>query len=401
MNDGRKLGFAEFLGDIRGVIVSPARRFAVIDERGIARGSLALLLVPAYFGFAWAGGVYFDRDPFYGYSLIIPALPAAAATFLKLFLIHWTARLFEGRGRYSRGQGRFRRMITVFGYTSVPAIMALILGAALFFLSPAGIGALMRDFRPLFLSIMIAVGIALFIWNLILVILALRTVYAMRDLKIAASFFLGSILAAVPAMPVMSVVAEARVDADFLRPLLAERIVRFYAGDAEPSAGRRATIRIHIDKLAYRFKDPARFDLAAVDPSPAYFTKTGPRGRRVVLGSSSWFTFRREEQIVGRVAGLPGEEVELVAGRLRVNGNPVIEPYLQGVTAAASFPRTELGPSEYLILPEDRTLLDVYPEEWVVPRGRIAGRVVRNRWPIGWLIYRPAAFPEAASPQHP
>lgn len=401
MNKGGKLGFAEFLGDIRGVIVSPARRFALIDERGMARGSLALLLVPAYLGFAWVGGVYFDRDPFYGYSFIIPALPAAGATLLKLFLIHWVARLIEGGGRYSRGHGRFRRMITLFGYTSVPAIIALILGAALFFFSPAGIGALVRNFRPLFLSIMIALGIALFIWNLILVILALRVVYAMRDLKIAASFFLGSILAAIPAIPAMSVVTEAHVDADFMRPLLAERIVRFYAGDAEPTAGRRAAIRIHIDALGYRLKEPARFDLVAYDPSPAYFTKTGRQGRRMVLGGSSWFTFRREEQIVGRIVGLPEEEVEIVAGTLTIDDAPVSEPYLSGSPAPVSLPRTVLKPFEYLILPDDRALLQAHPEEWIVARDRITGRVIRNRWPIGWLIYRPAAFYEAAPPPRP
>ena len=95
MGNGRKLSFLEFLSDIRLVVTSPARRFALIKERGAGWGSLVLLMVPIYFGFYYMGGVYFDRDPFPGYSFIPPLVAAAVAVFLKLFFIHVVARMFR------------------------------------------------------------------------------------------------------------------------------------------------------------------------------------------------------------------------------------------------------------------------------------------------------------------
>jgi signal peptidase I len=393
MNKTKRLSFSEFLGDIRGVVTSPSRRFALIQERGAAWGSLVLLILPAYFGFAWAGGIYFDRDPFYGYAFLTPAVLATIATFLKLFLIHFVARLFEGRGHYSRAHGRFRQMITVFGYTTVPAIIALVLAAVIFLAAPGEISTAFRDFRTLSWSFMIALSASLFLWNLILVVLALRVVYLMRDLKIVASFLLGLILTAIPAMGAMLVVTEVKVDSAFLQPILADRILQLHAAEAGPGAAREVMIQIHVDLLAYHLKSPKRFDLVAFTPFPDYFQKKGREGGRIVVGGRAWLALHREEQVVGRILGLPGDQVELSSGRLRVNGQFLDEPYLPPERASTvSIPARQLGPSEYFVLPDDRELMKTYPDEWVVPRQGITGRVVTNRWPMGWLIYRSSAF---------
>ena len=105
MINGRKLSFLEFLSDIRLVLTSPARRFDLIKERGAAWGSLVLLVVPLYFGFSYMGGVYFDRDPFPGYSFIPPLVIAAVAVFLKLFFIHVVARMFRPQESPEQGRG--------------------------------------------------------------------------------------------------------------------------------------------------------------------------------------------------------------------------------------------------------------------------------------------------------
>src|SRR5512135_2288628 len=134
-NTGR-LSAREFLGDIRLTVTSPASRFPVIQERGALWGSLLLLVGPAYFAFAWWGGILFDYDPFPGYSFIIPVFPAAAVTLLKGFGVHVVARLFEGSGRYTRGKGRLRNLLFVFGYAGIPEIIILTLWLLLVVLIP-------------------------------------------------------------------------------------------------------------------------------------------------------------------------------------------------------------------------------------------------------------------------
>jgi len=54
-----------------------------------------------------------------------------------------------------------------------------------------------------------------------------------------------------------------------------------------------------------------------------------------------------------------------------------------------------LGPSEYLILPENRQLIAGMKDELIVPGARILGRQIINRWPLGWWSLNPAVFLEA------
>jgi hypothetical protein len=190
MRHSEKLSFGEFLRDIWLVITSPARRFALIQERGALWGSLVLLLIPAYLAFHYVGGIYFAREPFPGYYLIPPIFAAIAATILKLGAIHICTRLFKAKLQGTQARGRFADLVVVFGYTGVPAILAIMLATAIFFLIPSEIGRLMVQVKAVGMSIMIAVAISLFVWNLILVVLALRTVYSIRDIQIVAAFCL-------------------------------------------------------------------------------------------------------------------------------------------------------------------------------------------------------------------
>jgi signal peptidase I len=71
------------------------------------------------------------------------------------------------------------------------------------------------------------------------------------------------------------------------------------------------------------------------------------RGDLVVLARSEGL------EVVKRVVGLPGERVRLAAGRLEVDGTPVLEPYLHGGAGAGELD-LELGPAQYLVLGDHR-----------------------------------------------
>jgi hypothetical protein len=395
MGNGKKLTFLEFLSDIRLVVTSPARRFALIRERGVGWGSLVLLLVPMYFGFHYMGGVYYDRDPFPGYSFIPPLVAAAAAVFLKLFFIHIIARMFRPRGSAERGQGTFSGLVVVFGYTGVPGLLVLLLALIIFLIVPQEMGYLMRNFKAVTLSIMVSLGIAFFVWNLILVVLALRTVYPIRDFKIVISFLLGSVLMTVPAFSTFWIVAPARIDLQYVQPILAQKILRLIASDPTTTLSPNTEVEVHVDRLAYQLRPPNRFELVTFSPRLPQSQPTGRRGG-ILFGSNSIFSWDAEGCLVGRIVGLPEDAVEIVGGGLRINGQGWDEPYIAPeYRSSTSLPLKTLGPSEYLILPENRQLIAGMKDEWVVPRERILGRQILNRWPLGWWGLNPAVFLQA------
>jgi hypothetical protein len=384
MREGAGLGFSEFLADLWGVAAGPSRRFAVIRERGALWGSVLLLMLPSYIGFWWAGGIYFDGDPFPGYSFLMPAVAAGLAVLLKLLLLHLPARIIEGKGRYGRGTGSFRALACLYGYASLPEFLGETVGFALFFTVPSRTAGLIHDYRVVAISLLVAFGISLFLWNIILTVLAMRTVYPMRDWKLVVALVLGTVISVLVTLPAMrTVVGQADVDIAYLKPILTNHVLRFhYAGPRPPGGGQESKMGIHLDRLAYRFGSPRRFDLLIFEASAGY--GSGPTGAK---GDGD------HQRLVGRVLGIPGETVEMKGGEVTVDGRRVDEPYLLPEhRGSASLEHRRLGRDDYLVLPESRELVGEHPGEWIVPRHRILGRTIMNRWPLGWIAVRSHIF---------
>lgn len=392
MGQNGALKFGEFLRDIRLIVTTPAHRFAVIQERGAKWGSLLLLIMPTYFAFAFAGGIYFNRDPFPGYSFLPPLFAAFLAVYLKLYLIHFVARQFQGRNQAGPGRGRFRDLMVVFGYTQVPSLAAVLLAAGLFVFIPQDIGYVIHNFRAVSVSIMAALGIALFIWHLILVVLSMRTVYAARDLKLVVSFILGSVLMVVPALSTFWIVSTPHVDFAYVQPIISGRLLRFFASDPTSNISSDTKIAVHIDKLSYRLREPERFELVAIARSRQQSRKEGSNST-MVFGGQSGFMWEEGDYAIGRLVGLPGDTIGLDRGRLNINGRVWVEPYLAPeYSSDASLSPRSLGQSEYLVLPENRRLINELKDELVVKRDAICGREIVSRWPLGWLSFRPTVF---------
>ncbi len=392
MEDERELSFGEFLDDIRSIIVSPGRRFPVIHERGALWGSLFLLIAPGYFAFSYLGGIYFDREPFPGYSLLIPAVAAGLSAYVKIFCIHLVARLFEGKGRYFAATGRLRDLFVVIGYADVPSIIALLLAFSVFTVIPGQVGYLFHHSHTLAMIAFISLGIALFVWNLILAVLALRSVYPMRDIKIVAAVILGSALFALPALSLHLVVGEASVDMAYLAPDLNENLLRLFAPDPSQES-RPARIDVHVDRLAYKFKQPKRFDLAIFDPEHTLPGKGAQKQGGVVVGRVGVISGEKKDKAAGRIIGLPGERIEIVQGKLYINGQLWVEPYIAPQwESTASLALRTLAPAQFLILPDDRHLLGSGYSDVVVNRDAIAGRMCITKYPLGWWLFQPTVF---------
>jgi hypothetical protein len=388
MSQGTKLSCSEFIRDLRLVVTSPAHRFPVIRERGASWGSMALLLAPTYLAFSFVGGIYFRRDPFAGYSFIPPLIIALLAIYLKLLLIHVSARLMQGSRQGAEKPGSFRDLKVVFGYTGVPGIMAILLATAVFLSLPREVGYLMRDLKAVGVSIMVALAIALFIWNLILVVLALRSVYGMRDIKSVVAFIFGSAMMLVPGLLSYWVVAQPHVDFVYAEPVLHPRILRIFAADPTSTISSSTKISIHVDRMAFSLREPERFEIVAYAiPKKADGTKA-----RAVIGSQPAISWEDRDYALGRIIGLPGDTVELDQGNLRVNGQAWKEPYVIPEYQAPVTIHQRLAAREFLILPDNRHLVATQEHGIFITRDRILGREILSRWPIGWWIYRPTVF---------
>ncbi|MDR3633405.1 MAG: signal peptidase I [Isosphaeraceae bacterium] len=83
-----------------------------------------------------------------------------------------------------------------------------------------------------------------------------------------------------------------------------------------------------------------------------------------------------------RVIGLPGETIEVVGGRVLINGTPLAEPYLSG-SMTYSIPPVTLAPGEYFVLGDSRNNSHDSHVWGPLPANHLVGPVKVRYWPIG------------------
>jgi signal peptidase I len=118
-----------------------------------------------------------------------------------------------------------------------------------------------------------------------------------------------------------------------------------------------------VEKITYRFKDPERFDIIV-------------------------FPFRYEEKTyyIKRIIGLPGETVQIVDGKIYIDGEVLEESYGREVmkyAGQAAEPIT-LGEDEYFVLGDNRNDSSDSrdPSVGVIKRNEIIGRAWLRIWPL-------------------
>jgi len=132
--------------------------------------------------------------------------------------------------------------------------------------------------------------------------------------------------------------------------------------------------RILVSKLAYRTDDVARHDVVVL---------RAPDGRTLVK----------------RVVALPGELVEVVDGRLLVDGQPIDEPYIEDARRShESMPAHRLADDEFFVLGDHRVASLDSRAFGPVARGRIRGKAVWVDWPPSLAGRVETAAAESAEP---
>jgi signal peptidase I len=125
--------------------------------------------------------------------------------------------------------------------------------------------------------------------------------------------------------------------------------------------------RILVSRVLYKVRDPERGDIVAYEL---------PAAGAARCGSPEGSTF------VHRIVGLPGERVEIRAGRVIVDGRLLDEDYLEDGRRTGDALRPRVIPDDrYLVLGDNRTQSCDSRVWGYVPRSRIIGPKIATYWP--------------------
>ncbi|MGP1371769.1 MAG: signal peptidase I [Almyronema sp.] len=145
--------------------------------------------------------------------------------------------------------------------------------------------------------------------------------------------------------------------------------IRQFVAEARyiPSGSMEPTLQINdrliIEKISYRFNEPQQGDIVVFWPPAELF----PAGAR-------------RDAYIKRVIGLPGDEVEVTAGQVWVNGEALEEDYIKAP------PTYQWGPeivpaASYLVLGDNRNNSTDSHIWGYVPQENIIGRAAVRFWP--------------------
>src|SRR5271163_737121 len=118
--------------------------------------------------------------------------------------------------------------------------------------------------------------------------------------------------------------------------------------------------RIFINKFVYRFTPIERGDVVVF-----------------------WYPLDHSKSFIKRVIGLPGETIELRAGRLYVNGKELMEPYVPpNYLDGTSYAARQIPEGNYFVMGDHRDSSNDSRVFGPVSRPYIYGKAVFAYWPV-------------------
>jgi signal peptidase I len=113
-----------------------------------------------------------------------------------------------------------------------------------------------------------------------------------------------------------------------------------------------------VEKISYRLHQPQRGDVVV-------------------------FKYPRDEaeNFIKRVIAVPGETVEIVSGRVYIDGQPIVEPYLLQLPRE-SMPPTRIPDGKLFVLGDNRLNSNDSRAFGMVSREEIVGRAWLRYWPL-------------------
>jgi len=126
-----------------------------------------------------------------------------------------------------------------------------------------------------------------------------------------------------------------------------------------------------VNRLAYRWAPPERGDIVVFR-----------------------FPLNPERRFIKRVIGLPGDQVQIDGGRVRVNGTELDEPYIAAAPRYSG--EWRVGADEVFVLGDNRNNSSDSQNWGMLPLSDIIGRAVLVYWPVAEAGVIEHAAPAAA-----
>lgn len=170
-----------------------------------------------------------------------------------------------------------------------------------------------------------------------------RKPYVLGELRVWARDIFFAALAAV--LIVVFIIQPVKVEGTSMQPHLADQE------------------RIFVNKFVYHFGEIERGDVVVF-----------------------WYPKDPTKSFIKRVVGLPNEVVEMRNGKVYVNGNRLLEPYLR----PHFFDHSSLGPvrvtrEHFFVLGDHRNSSNDSRNWGLVPRQNIFGKAIFRYWPVSKL----------------
>lgn len=117
--------------------------------------------------------------------------------------------------------------------------------------------------------------------------------------------------------------------------------------------------RLIEDKISFRFSDPERGDIVIInDPD-------------------------LPERLIKRVIGLPGETIDMADGKVWINGVPLEEPYVKGITYPSTLAMPYKIPDNHVFVMGDNREHSMDSRSMgAIPLAHVEGTTAFRVWPL-------------------
>jgi signal peptidase I len=336
---------------LQGLITNPRETLeGILASRALAV-SVALGAAGYYWRMLQVSEALFSEALGRAASLVLNALVALGWMALLALLVHLASRLVGHK------RGSWRDLFLLWGFTQAPAIILTVLAMAFLALVPP---AWRVELEITWVALGVAIALLLSLWGLILKVQAIKVCYDLSGPRLAQAIVLALALCGIVAWAEFSFVAE--------RGLVSDRALRAMGPTVVPFTVWQKQTSLPFDRLTYRVRGPKRGEIVGF----------APPGR----GEFPTVILRARTRFIGRVVGMPGDEVEVRNGRMNLGGRPYEEPYRLG-GLQLDVPSTKVPAGQYFILGDNRDVALGEYHGGLVPEERLRGRLTevgRMKW---------------------